>query len=345
MERPRGTDYLNGRFERYKQCMDSSVADKLLRILPHLEKYEGLHNPVFLSIGSGTGGLEQEIVHHLPNATLIALDLSLPMLETIPGNHSRETIHPHQEIWRVQANARALPFKNDSVNAVIASSVVHEIASYENNMRFGPVVESFFRKVARVLKPGGRLIVRDFIQSDYPHSHSILTIGRKKRGDEFSPEAFVERFVERFRGDDLEYIKKQIDRLKERRKWRSGAALYLENAHLFEILAHFSWAQSFEVEVKEKYGYLSQEGYSYYLQRAFSTVRIEGRVIHAETYLQDGYREHLKGRFRIFSRGQEKDLPDITGIIVVEKTGKAVRLSRQEMLDNSQEITPKGTFL
>lgn len=43
-------------------------------------------NPVILSLGAGTGKVERQIAIDFPDAHVIAIDLSLPMIEEIQKN-------------------------------------------------------------------------------------------------------------------------------------------------------------------------------------------------------------------------------------------------------------------
>jgi ubiquinone/menaquinone biosynthesis C-methylase UbiE len=310
------TEYLSNRpnLERYSRYMDSSMADKISAVAPYIEEGDTV-----VSVGAGTGNLEKAIIASTPGINMVSIDASLPMLEEIQGV-DEEGVDAHIATNPVLAQAEDLPVGKESADVIIASSLVHEIASYVDDFKFGKSVNQFYRNVAKSLKHGGRFILRDFVQPDNPDEEIILNVGNKIAETDADPAEFIEKFANAFKGDDLEYLKQEIEEMKKEERWGNGAKLKVKASHAFEIAAHYSWSQSFNEEVKEKYAYLPMDKYIEFIQKAFQEESEEAEVVEQRSYLQDGYRDHIQGRIDFANLdGIDKPLPDFTGVIVIEK--------------------------
>lgn len=90
-----------------------------------------------LDVGGGTGRVGGAV-----EPTPIVFDASRPMLA-----EAREKGFP-----TVQGDARSLPIRTESVDAAVSVDAVHHL----------PALETVLGEVARVLRPGGVLVVRDF---------------------------------------------------------------------------------------------------------------------------------------------------------------------------------------
>lgn len=314
------SEYLSHRpnLERYQEYMDSSQGDKLSHILPHVKRME--HNLKILSIGCGTGKLERAIADIMPTSHIIGLDASVPMLQEIPHQNNHHVESEGGCVTPILANAESIPLRDESIDVIIASSVIHEIVSYRNDFQFKEGLEKFFIEAMRVLKKGGKIIVRDFMQPKDPEGLINVSVGEVKEGDFMDPAEFIEKFAKDFKGDDLSYVASQIEELKQNGTWGRGACLKVRNSHAFEILAHFSWSQSFDEEIKEKYAYLPVKQYAEFIQDALEKASVSSNVVEASTYMQEGYREHIEGRLDLTDQeGQPVELPDFTGIVVIQK--------------------------
>ncbi len=302
--------------ERYQYYMNTSVADKVANITPHLEKYEGVgKRPLILSIGAGTGKVESAIGDVIIDATVVALDASVPMLETIQGqNHEVDVGKGHHVVEPVAADAEHLPFRDQSFDAIVLSSIIHELPSYLHNFDF-QATKPFFKECARVLKKGGRIVIRDFMQPENPEEEVLMKIGNAKLSTDMDPLLFLKKFSEEFRGDDLAYLRGQLEGV------TVGGHVRVKKSHAFELVSHYSWSQSFNEEIAEKYGYLPVKEYTDFVMNAIKESGSDTAVVEQKTYLQEGYREHIEGRLDLQDvDGRAIPLPDFTGIIVIEKS-------------------------
>lgn len=102
-----------------------------------------------LDVCSGTGEWTPSLRQAVgPDGLVMAADFSLPMLQFGDTRFRRETA---QEI---QADASVLPFTDESFDAVTIGFGIRNVADRDKA----------FREMARVLKPGGRVVCLEFSQ-------------------------------------------------------------------------------------------------------------------------------------------------------------------------------------
>jgi ubiquinone/menaquinone biosynthesis C-methylase UbiE len=131
------------------------------RLREILEPRPGEH---LLEIGPGTGYYTLELAAWVgEHGTVEIFDIQQEMLDhTIRAARERglRNVNP------TRGDAQQLPWDNDSVDAVILVTVLGEI----------PDQDAALREIARVLKPGGRLIVGELFGD--PH---MVTLGSLER--------------------------------------------------------------------------------------------------------------------------------------------------------------------
>ncbi len=115
---------------------------------------------VVLDLGAGTGDLSAEFRRH-GAACVIGLDVSAAMLARAEEKFGREGID-----W-LQGDALHLPVADDSFD-VVASAFV---------MRNLPDLAGSFEEMARVLKPGGRLVGLDITHPPDSAWGNVLRLG------------------------------------------------------------------------------------------------------------------------------------------------------------------------
>ncbi|MGQ9682291.1 MAG: class I SAM-dependent methyltransferase [Anaerolineae bacterium] len=105
-------------------------------------------NARVLDIGSGTGALSLALAEHLTAGHLVGIDPTPQMLDRARENACASGLADRVEFR--QASAEALPFEDASFDVVVSSIALHHT-----------VVRRSLQEIARVLKPGGRLVVAD----------------------------------------------------------------------------------------------------------------------------------------------------------------------------------------
>ena len=107
-----------------------------------LEAVEPQPGQRLLDLAAGTG--TSSLPFHEAGMTVTAADLSEGMLA--------EGRRRHPELNFVQADAAALPFEDDSFDAVTISFGLRNVAAFEQALR----------EMHRVIRPGGRVVVCEF---------------------------------------------------------------------------------------------------------------------------------------------------------------------------------------
>jgi len=120
----------------YKMCADDYP--------PILEELKQLEFKTLLDAGCGTGPMVTLLVDEFPEVRFTGLDLTPKMIEVAQSKNL-----PNAEF--VVGDCENLPFDEESFDVVINSQSFHHY----------PNPQAFFNSVARVLVPGGTLVLRD----------------------------------------------------------------------------------------------------------------------------------------------------------------------------------------
>ena len=107
-----------------------------------------------LDVATGSGDLALAICEASPATRVIGADFCRPMLEVARRQGLSEL---------VEADGLHLPFANDSFDAVTAAFGLRNMASWEQGLS----------EMARVLKPGGHLLILDFSLPTIPLIRSL----------------------------------------------------------------------------------------------------------------------------------------------------------------------------
>ena len=125
----------------YEMCKDDYP--QMLEELA-LEPFEDV-----LDVGCGTGAVLELLHERYPHKQLTGLDLTPKMIEVACAKQL-------DNINFIVGDAENLPFEPQSFDAVLCSNSFHHY----------PRPDRFFAEAARVLRPGGRLILRDYTSND-----------------------------------------------------------------------------------------------------------------------------------------------------------------------------------
>ena len=134
--------YDSGHAGIYEMCKDDYPP-----ILAELEKEE-FHD--VLDCGCGTGPMIQLLHEKYPDKHYVGLDLTPGMIQAAQDKKLSNTEF-------VVGDSENLPFEESAFDAVICSNSFHH---YPNPL-------AFFDSAYRVLRKGGRLVLRDYTSSDF----------------------------------------------------------------------------------------------------------------------------------------------------------------------------------
>jgi SAM-dependent methyltransferase len=302
-------------FPLFLERMSQGAKEKYDDISPVLHPvFEQFEHPFVVSVGAGSGMLEACIAKSVPQAHVFPLDYSRKMTEAIwEMVNSEDRYSGYMDV--LDGRAERLPYADASVHIVIASSMVHHPASFQDNFSLGASSRAFFHEAYRILVPGGRLVIRDFMQSDHPEREVMMRIGLKQTSHELMPSDFLERFIAEYKGMDVTDMKTQIA---ERGRPIHGSSFRVPLSLASEIAAHYSWAfPRFAEEVKERYTYAPIDGYAGIVLGSFEG---NGQIVRASTRILPGYPEHVDKRFDFFTLdGYRIPVPIYTGVIGIQK--------------------------
>jgi SAM-dependent methyltransferase len=128
-----------------------------------------------LEIGPGTGYYSLEVAPRLGDGTLVVFDIQQEMLDHVSRESEKRGI---TNIEPTRGDAQALPYGADSFDAAFLVTVLGEI----------PDQDAALRELARVIRPGGRLVVGEMFGD--PH---MVTLGRLRERAERLGFAFEQR--------------------------------------------------------------------------------------------------------------------------------------------------------
>ncbi|MDH6139856.1 MULTISPECIES: class I SAM-dependent methyltransferase [Kitasatospora] len=119
-----------------------------LRAWAHLITSQLVDADRILEVGAGTGIFCAALAEQVPQAEIVGVDPSEPMLAEAARHHGHPRVH-----YRL-GTADALPLDAGSCDAALLSRVVHHL----------PDRPAAARELARVLRPGGRVVIRTTVR-------------------------------------------------------------------------------------------------------------------------------------------------------------------------------------
>lgn len=139
----------------YLRALDDSVAHKLALLAPWLDPLAPGPGGHLVDMGCGSGGLAVALAQRYPGCRVQACDADPAMLAV-----ARQRAAAHPMSWLDVGPADACSAAGAGASAWILSSVLHEV-----HARGGPsAVRQALARGAQALRPGGRLLVRDFVR-------------------------------------------------------------------------------------------------------------------------------------------------------------------------------------
>lgn len=152
-----------------------------------------------IDLGCGTGRFLDFVKQAWPRLPVVGIDLSEAYLR-----HARRHLKRRARTHLVVANAEAVPVPDESCDAVTSIFTLHELPP--------DVRRSVIREAARMLKPGGRLILLDSLQlGDEPTYDPVLAR---------FPQSYHEPYFESYVSEDFRTMARRCG-LKHQRDTRA----------------------------------------------------------------------------------------------------------------------------
>ncbi|MCW1296897.1 MAG: methyltransferase domain-containing protein [Candidatus Parvarchaeota archaeon] len=268
----------------YAIGMEGSMIEKA-RIIPYV-KPKNKHEPLdVLEIGCGNGVVLELLAKTFTQSRIVGLDLNDELLDM-----AKRRTYPSRNVELVKADALSPNFREESLDAIVLCSVLHEIKSYGGLEDVVKCLENSHQ----MLKKGGRLIIRDGVKPRNQVVHMEF------RNNDVR-ETFY-KFVEDFTPYRINY------------KELGNKKVEISMIDVNEFLSKKDYKLNWEFEVKEHFGIFNLSEYKQLLEK------IGFKVLHIEKYLIP----FLECRYRkdvilMNKKGEEVNFPASTAIVVGEK--------------------------
>ena len=128
-----------------------------------------------LDVGTGTARIPILVLGQMQckDLSIHAIDLSRQMLKVAKGNVEAARLNGRLTLQVV--DAKRLPFKTGEFDMVMSNSLAHHI----------PNPSDFFKEVARVVRPGGRIFLRDLMRPKCVADLNMLVQKYATNADEY----------------------------------------------------------------------------------------------------------------------------------------------------------------
>lgn len=266
---------------RYFERMARSLGDKM-RLVDALPPVRADYAPRVLDVGAGGGELSHALQEF--GYDVVALDASDDAITRMRENF------PEITTAQMLAN-EAVSFGEESFDAVICSSILHEVFSYGDNVHGKGDYASLTETLAgfhSILKPGGVLAIRDGVKPD-----NWAEPARVRVIDGTGTEA-VERylalcpFANGFIEGEMESLI-ALEREDESSDWFRG-----NFQSVYEFFMTYNWGfKSYPRETQELYGIFTEREYIERLTGLGFTVELH------ESWYAESFDKYLPKTFEI----------------------------------------------
>lgn len=280
--------------ETYLQTMNQTINYKKI-ILQYIKG-----NKV-VDIGPGGGALMDLIEASYPDKEIFGVDISQNVLDTL-----RKKKNVEGKKWDV-LYGDALNLKEyipvNSIDTIIFCSILHELFSYipfKGKKFKHETLREALKSAFEVLKPGGRIIIRDGIMTEPENEKRIIKF--------LSEEGmyWLKRFKEDFKGREIHYTV----------TGQNEVCMPVNDA--MEFLYTYTWGEkSYVHEIQEQFGYFTPSQYQEFIKDVLGS---KAKIIECQHFLQEGYTIALSQKIAFFDENRNDiRLPDSTCLIVIEK--------------------------
>ena len=250
-------------FRTYGAAMDAALAAKLEDLGPYVRP------GCIVDMGCGTGSLLEALSWRYRQSALVGVDLSRELLEQAHG-----LTYGAGDVDFVRADVATVALPDACASSVIFCSILHEVHSYSGYSR--ERVRVALGNAARILAPGGRLLLRDGVRP--PREDDVhLWCDDADASPLGSTRERFERFAREFKGGPpaggVQY--REVD-----------GRFVLSLPAASEFLTKKDYIQHWDLEVKEEFGVFSLEAW----RREVETVGL--RVVASRAYLSPWIASH-----------------------------------------------------
>lgn len=290
----------NTNYAQYLSRMENSVSLSSKGLLPFLVSMHVREGAV-LDVGCGSGILMETISKVCPNLSVFGIDMNENAVnECVKKGLNAEKISLKELAWK-----KGEPRK---FQCIIFSSVLHEFSSYDEREPFKPnPILYALCDAENLLSDDGVIIIRDGLKAENSFEKGIMPerISFRSKKDI----QWVERFSKEYKAEKFTY-----DVIRN--------SVYLPRNIAKEFLFTFTWGEeSWEREVKEKFGILSDEEWK-------DILRLAGFFPITEMYNSEEYIKYLSEKIVITE--QIAEMFSRATVTFVAKKRKNIKNNRRQ---------------
>jgi ubiquinone/menaquinone biosynthesis C-methylase UbiE len=297
-------------YTSYYLGMDTTQAQKVALSTAHMPAADSL----VYDMGFGTGRGSYDLSQLYPHNTIVGVDIDPNAI----GHAEKRYRAPNLSFTAGDISVAQFPAA--SADAILCSSILHEVLSYAPKDRFDPQhLERVLDAHTMMLKPGGKYIVRDFLKAQWPRTVVLdLPVGDGEEGGPYITRSTVSLFtdfVQNFRCRDYPHGNIQnavFDQGEVEPGWRR----FLVPGHIAqEFILRRNYSERWQEEMPEEYSYCSQPEFeSMFLSRGLRVVTAQ--EIHNPWIVSNWF----DGKFRVSDcAGNQLPFPPTNFLIVGEK--------------------------
>lgn len=284
----------------YASGMDKVIEIKFEDIKPFV--VEGK----IVDVGCSTGSLIKLLAKEFNESDIIGIEAARKFYD-----HARSQDYESPFVFFYRRNITDQNFKENSVNAFIYSSVMHELYSYMGEDILKKVINDAYKQ----LTYGGRLIIRDVVGPSKSNTVVFMELSDKDGADEGNIESLSTyhkffKFVKDFKPRKINFTEETIDNKK---------LIKLTIQDVYEYLSKMTYTDNWESEMHEEFGFYSFEKWKEELERAGFSIVVGSREFKNSYIINNKYKPRAVLYTLKDGRLYQRPYPSTNMILVGEK--------------------------
>jgi len=289
----------------YVAAMEKSALDKM-RLFPFVRE------KMIVDMGAGAGALTALLQQKFPQSKIIAVDNSPDMITRL-----KKRFQGNPQVEVIKSNAETFSY-SQAIDTILFVSVIHEIFSF-NHYSHQEVIKTF-NNAQKLLKKGGRLIIRDGVQPEQEtlylkpkHEDAYQRFNKFTESFKVRPLVFSEGIFQK--DSFVQHHPRDFDEFK-----KGHYLIEMHSQDISELLSKYFYPlENWQIELSEQFGIWTLREYQHIL------IELGFYIVYAETYvLPYLLKTHYTKDFEVCKLENgllvKTPYPPSTMILVAEKT-------------------------